>query len=259
LSSGLRFCRIETGDTFAGLNLDRRRTEATYLRLAIPDAFAADYQRILYLDSDVFLQGGNFSALMDLDIGPHAIAAVRDNSQWRTPGRRIDSFAKMGLPAVPYFNAGVLLIDTAAVEAQRIRERSFAFARAHPGKLAHMDQDMLNGAVMGEWAEISPVWNWQYTWASRLFEAMVGANVVPFIGRKKPWNHIEGEMPLRFRHAYRDFFAAHFPDAAPLGDDGVLPLRNRAFLRKALGKHLVATGKMCAYLDRFPDELTVIR
>ncbi len=118
---------------------------------------------------------------------------------------------------------------------------------------------MLNGAVMGAWAELSPVWNWQYTWASRLFEAMVGANVVHFIGRKKPWNHTDGEMPLRFRHAYRDFFAAHFPDADPLDDDGIPPQRNRAFLRKSLGKHLVATGKMCDYLDRFRDDLTVIR
>ena len=256
---GLRFCQVRIDASFAGLNLDRRRTEATYLRLALPEAFAAEYRRLLYLDSDVFLQGGDFSALLDLDLGPHAIAAVRDNSQWRTPGRRIDSFAKMGLPATPYFNAGVLLIDVAAYNSRAIRDNAFAFARAHPGKLIHMDQDMLNGAVMGAWAELSPVWNWQYTWASRLFEAMVGANVVHFIGRKKPWNHIEGELPLRFRHTYRDFLAAHFPDAAPLDDDGVPPQRNRAFLRKSLGKHLLAAGKMCDYLDRFPEELTVIR
>ena len=47
--------------------------------------------------------------------------------------------------------------------------------------------------------------------------------------------------------------------SAPLDDDGVPPQRNRAFLRKSLGKHLLAAGKMFDYLDRFPEELTVIR
>ena len=110
----------------------------------------------------------------------------------------------------------------------------------------------------GGWAEISPVWNWQYTWASRLFEAMEDAHVVHFIGPKKPWTHDGGELPLRFRRAYSRFFAAHFPDQ-PIAPDGLPPHRNPAFLRRMLVKHLVSAGKTCAYLDRFETDLTVIR
>ena len=58
--------------------------------------------------------------------------------------------------------------------------------------MLHMDQDLLNGALIGEWAEISPLWNWQYTRATMLFEAMEGAHVVHFIGAKKPWTHDRG-------------------------------------------------------------------
>ena len=110
----------------------------------------------------------------------------------------------------------------------------------------------------GGWAEISPVWNWQYTWASRLFEAMADAHVVHFIGPKKPWTHAGGELPLRFRRAYRAFFAEHFPEA-PVGEDGVAPMANRAFLQRSLAKHLLSAHKMSAYLERFPSDLTVHR
>ncbi len=46
--------RIETGGVLSGLPVDARRTEAVYLRLAPPAAFAGQYRRLLYLDSDVF-------------------------------------------------------------------------------------------------------------------------------------------------------------------------------------------------------------
>lgn len=120
-----------------------------------------------------------------------------------------------------------------------------------------LDQDLLNAVLHGGWAEISPVWNWQYTWASRLFEAMAGAHVVHFIGPKKPWTHDGGELPLRFRRAISGLFHGAFPGGARWGATG-WPMANRAFWAKAMGKHLLSMGKMAAYLERFPTDLTVI-
>ena len=129
---GARIARIDTGGVFAPLGRDSRRTEAAYLRLALPAAFAGAYRRLLYLDADVFVQGGDFAALLDVDIGPHPLAAVRDNIQWRTPGRRAESFRRLGLRAAPVFNSGVLLIDVAAFNAQEVLERCLAFGRQPP-------------------------------------------------------------------------------------------------------------------------------
>jgi lipopolysaccharide biosynthesis glycosyltransferase len=255
---GVRLARVGTGGAFARLGQDPRRTEAAYLRLALPAAFAGAYRRLLYLDADVFVQGGDFAALLDVGIGPHPLAAVRDNIQWRTPGRRPDSFRRLGLGPAPVFNSGVLLIDVAAFNAQDVLGRCLAFGASHPPARIGLDQDLLNAVLHGGWAEISPVWNWQYTWASRLFEAMADAHVVHFIGPKKPWTHQRGELPLRFRRAYRRFFAAHFPET-PIGDDGVAPMANRAFLQRSLAKHLLSAHKMSAYLGRFPSDLTVHR
>lgn len=256
--AGVRACRVATGGIFAGLGQDARRTEAAYLRLALPAALSGDYGRILYMDADVFVQGGDFAALLGVDIGPHPVAAVRDNMQWRTPGRVVPSFRRLGLDAAKVCNSGVLLMDVAAWREQEVLERCLAFAAGHPPERIGLDQDLLNAVLHGGWAELSPVWNWQYTWASRLFEAMAGANVVHFIGPRKPWSHDGGELPLRFRRAYRAYFAEHFPDA-PVGDDGLAPMANRAFWAKAIGKHLLSMGKMSAYLERFPTEFTVIR
>jgi hypothetical protein len=254
---GLRICRIESGGALAGLPVDARRSEATYLRLLLPAALAGDYRRLLYLDSDVFVQGGDFGALLGVDLGARPLAAVRDNFQWRNPRRHVDSFRAMKLPKAPYFNAGVLLVDTRSFEAAAVLARCVDFAAAHAGDLLHMDQDVLNGVLIGEWAELSPVWNWQYTRATMLFEAMEGANVVHFIGAKKPWTHTGGQLPPRFRDAYRDFFARVYPERPPLAD-GLAPHGNRRYLREVLIRHTLAAGSFCDYLDRFESDLTVL-
>ena len=43
--------------------------------------------------------------------------------------------------------------------------------REHPGALL-LDQSLLNLVLRGDWAELAPAWNWQYTRASMLFEGI---------------------------------------------------------------------------------------
>ncbi len=254
---GFRVCRIGTGALFQGLRFDEGRTDVVYLRLALPAVFAQEYERLLYLDADIFVQGGDFKALLELDLGRRTLGAVRDNMQWRTPSRRPEQFRRLGLPAFPYFNAGVLLIDVERFNRTDVLGQCTAFGRANRERMIRHDQNLLNGVLRGDWAELNPVWNWQYTWASRMTEAMVGANIVHFIGPRKPWKNEAGEFPLRFKRAYREFFATHFPEAS-IGPDGFPPYENQAFLRKMLAKHLIAVGKMASYLNRFEDEFTVL-
>lgn len=255
---GFRYCDVGAEGVFTGLNLDARRTEAAYLRLALPKAFARDYRRLLYLDSDVFIQGGDFSRLLDLDLEGHAIGAVRDNLQWRRPDRRPEALKSVGLPAAPYFNSGLQLIDVATFNSAGLLDRTLAFARTNAGRLVGLDQELFNCVLHGDWAELHPTWNWQYTRASMLFEAMEGANVVHFIGAKKPWKHTSGALPPRFRRAYRTFMAAHFPDGPQIGEDGLRPLQNRRYLRGLMFRHFLAIGRFAQYLDRFEDEWTVL-
>lgn len=254
----LRICQLDDGGVFDSLNLDYRRTSAVYMRLALPEAFATDYRRLLYLDADVFVQGGDFAALLEVGLGPHPIGAVRDNIQWRSPGRKAPVFATLGLPGAAYFNSGLLLIDVERFRETDLMRRCIHLAQTSKRKIPGHDQNLLNGVLRGGWAELSPLWNWQYTRDSVFFEAMEDANIVHFIGAKKPWRHASGAMPRRFRRAYRDFFATHMPEGPQIGPDGKAPHENRAWLRKSLLRHAVSMSRFCDYLDRFEDDMSVI-
>jgi lipopolysaccharide biosynthesis glycosyltransferase len=255
---GFRFVSVRTAGVFDGLRLDPGRTDIVYLRLALPDAFAGEYRQLLYYDADVFVQRGDFSAFLKVDLGGHVLGAVRDNTQWRAPNRRPEQFRRLGIPARPYFNAGMLMIDVDRFVETRMLARCVAFGREHRDRMIRHDQNLLNGTLQGDWAELAPYWNWQYTRSTMLFEAMEGARVVHFIGPKKPWGHTGGQLPRRFRDAYRDFFATHWPDMPPIPLDGLPPHRNRRYLRDVLVRHVLATGHFCDYLDRFESDLTVL-
>ncbi|TDL79397.1 glycosyltransferase [Palleronia sediminis] len=253
---GIRLCGIATGGRFDGLRLDEGRTDIVYLRLALPEAFARDYRRVLYLDADIFVERGDFAALLRADLHGHALAAVRDNSQWRTPNRRPEQFRRLGLPAAPYFNAGVMLMDLPAWRAAAITDRAVSLGEANRERMIRHDQNLLNAVLQGDWAELHPAWNWQYTRASNLLSEMVGPNLLHFIGPEKPWSHKGGRLPLRFHDAFARFTAAHFgrsPDAA-----GIAPSKNRDWLRKSLWKQTLSVGRMCDYLDRFDGDLDIL-
>jgi hypothetical protein len=253
---GVRLCQIEAEAAFDGMGRDQRQTVSTYLRLALPDAFANDYDRILYLDSDIFVQGGDLAALLSIDLKGRPIAAVRDNPQWRTPNRRPADLKALGLAAAPYFNAGVLLIETRPWLDANTLGRAQVVGQTQADKLVHKDQTLLNVVFHQNWAEISPVWNWQYVQKSRLFESMADAHLVHFIGPNKPWKDPKGIFPPRFAKALAPFVATHFPDRGSITIRSE-PARNSAEMRKMLRLHYIAAPRMAHYLDRFPTDMTV--
>lgn len=250
---GLRMVALGVDNPFAGGPHQSRHGAETFLRLLLPGMLAADYDRLLYLDSDIWHGGGGIDRLMAADLGGAVLAAVRDNTQWRTPTRHAPEFRSLGRPARRYLNAGVLLVDTAAWVAAGMEARLVGLWRESGAAMMRHDQSLLNIALDGQWAELSPVWNWQWTWSSRHFADLVQPRLVHFIGRRKPWADTVCALPPRFRATYAGFAARHWPgrtDIAPVDpqspgwpDD----------LRRGLLKHWAAAPAMRRYLDRFPD------
>lgn len=234
-----------------GPHMGRHGADA-FLRLLLPEQLAARYARILYLDSDILCMGPDLGRLLKTDMKGHALAAVRDNTQWRTPNRLLPEFRAMKRSARPYFNSGVLLIDTAAWMAAGIgAECEALFARKAQVMTRH-DQSLLNIVADGKFAELSPVWNWQYTWSSRFFADLAGPKLVHFIGARKPWKDVKNQLPARFRAPYAAM-AEQGPspfDLAKLDHEAPAWPTN---LRKSFLKHWWAAPAMAAYLARFPD------
>ena len=94
------------------LPTDARRSIATYMELFFASALRGVYRRILVLDSDVVFERGDPGRLLSAGMLGHAVAAVRDNRQWRSPRKLVREFKQLGRPAAPYFNAGVVMIDS---------------------------------------------------------------------------------------------------------------------------------------------------
>ncbi len=240
------------------LPTDARRSIATYMELFLASAVRAHYRRILVLDSDLIFERGDPARLLQADMLGHAVAAVRDNRQWRTPRRRVREFRQLGLPTAPYFNAGVVMIETGAWAAAGLTARAAGFARKSLAGLGR-DQALMNGMLHGDWVEISPLWNWQYTWSSAQLIAVADPCIVHFIGPHKPWlDSADTRVPLRLRADYARILPAHFPDA-PRGT--ALERRhwpNRRELGRSMFKQWRAVSPMLDYLNRFPDEYTLL-
>lgn len=116
------------------------------------------------------------------------------------------------------------------------------------------DQTLLNGVLKGDWAELSPVWNWQYSQRAQLFEAMTSANILHFIGPTKPWNALPGRLPPRFGHELARFLDVYFPERRIEVPVGPRPDQ----MGKMLVRHFLSRRRMARYLARFPTETSVL-
>lgn len=240
------------------LPLDARRSLATYMELFLGNALRGHYRRILVIDADILYERGDPARLMRADMLDRAVAAVRDNRQWRTPSRKVREFKVLNEPAHPYFNAGVVMIDTEAFATQDMPARAEDFARRHLAGLGR-DQALMNGILKGDWAEISPLWNWQFTSASAHLTAMADPCLIHFIGTRKPWlASSQGIVPMRMRAVFGRVLSQHFPQTPPVPEARRRHWPTTGALRAALFRQWRAAGAMTRYLDRFADEYTLV-
>lgn len=211
----LRLVQIDLAALKTQVLVGARIGFATYLRVFMPQLWAQDYDRLLYLDGDIFYQRGDISALLRQNLGGAPVAAVLDTKQWHKPNRPARDVAVLGLPAAPYFNAGVLLIDVARFNALRVGARILELLMARGQDLVWHDQTALNAVVLGDWAQMPLQWNFQYSHKTMLWAGFVDVCFFHFIGRRKPFLPRYGGFSARFVGPYRTFLGHHFPHLAP--------------------------------------------
>ncbi len=211
---GLRMICVDMAEIAKDLHTDERFSVAAYLRLLAPQILRDDYSRILYLDSDMMLMRGDLSELLKIDMGGHAIAAVRDDTQLRKPDRIPKDFAALGLPNHKYLNSGLLLIDTEKFLTDKIGERALNLATSQTKNMIYHDQTALNATLKGEWAELPMAWNFQFCHKTMYFAVHFNPAILHFITSQKPWSSSKGIFPAWIQDQYRAFFSRHFPESA---------------------------------------------
>lgn len=254
----VRTLQIDASAWGTKLPADDRISFAAYLRIMAPDLLAADYRRMLYLDADVFYQRGDLHRLLELDLAGRPVGAVRDMIQLRKPDRVPGDFVPFGLPFGKYFNSGVLLIDVSTWNAQGITAKALDFAAQNALKLLAHDQTALNVTLRGNWAELSLVWNYEYSHQTMYFAGSFDVCFFHFIGRRKPFNHRYGGFPRRFTEEYRQFFDDHMPQLKGTAQNGLEVRKHRSKHVYALLFHLINFTRFLPNDDRHRSEWDVI-
>lgn len=182
---------IAAGDEFRSLGTPLPEafsyiSTGMYLRLLLPQMLPGTVQRVLYLDIDVFVNA-DLSPLWQIPLDGSPLAAVRD----RYTSTMDTSGGIPGAPegidgSAPYFNSGVLLINTPIWRQMGITERCLTYLEDNRSSLRLPDQDALNLAAYGRWVELDSDWNDQAGWwKPRIAEP---ARILHFLGRTKPWH-----------------------------------------------------------------------
>ena len=115
---------------------------------------------------------------------------------------------RLGMPLdTPYFNAGLMAIDRKVWRREKLTERVTRALRDDPARYPFMEQDALNALLQGDFAPLSPRFNFMGDFFLLGLEQRIAPVVLHFVVPPKPWQPgFRGEA--RFAEAYRRWFAA---------------------------------------------------
>lgn len=203
-----RFCPeihfIEAAPLFAERPLPFRGafTRANYLRL-FSDDILADFDRAVYLDSDISLLT-DVSPLLDL--GPKGAPVIASYDLPQMIDRKYRDRLRM---TAPYFNSGVMVLDLKAVRAEHVFADALSYALEHPERCEYVDQDALNAVLDGRWQ----VLDWRWNALSQMREFMPKDPFIRHFTRYKPWAAKKAGIEERFIDEWRtDLSQSPWPD-----------------------------------------------
>ncbi len=204
--SHLEFIRFNNSDV-KDFKIFGRLSSAAYYRLFAPNLLS-NYSKILYLDADLVVQG-DITELLQNDFSPYALAA---RSVPLAEARTVNKNLERDL-ATPYFNSGVLVIDTNKWESLACTEHICNIIRNDTHRLSYADQCALNLFFNGNYKQLPLEWNvtrrffedgvndTMYTLDEKkeIKNARANPRIIHYTGDYKPW-HVRCLHPLRNRY-----------------------------------------------------------
>lgn len=127
-------------------------TQAAYFRLFFPQFLPPGIKKLLYLDTDLVVNG-NLKDLYTKDLGHFPVAAVPEVNA--TECRPDLGITQKGV----YFNSGVMLINLQEWRQQQVSEKALRFIRDFPEKILFVDQDALNYVLNANYLPLEGKYN----------------------------------------------------------------------------------------------------
>jgi lipopolysaccharide biosynthesis glycosyltransferase len=199
-----------------------RFSRAVFRRLFLDEILPAHFERIVTVDSDMLIVRPGLERLESFDLSGRPLAAAYDmiflmDFKGDALARQFQrSRRSLGLSLdTPYFNAGMMAIDRAVWRAEKVTERVATALRDHPKRYPFMEQDALNAALKGNFAPLSPRFNFMGDFFLLDLERRLEPIVLHFVNAPKPWELGSWRGEARFAENYRAWFAASpWPDLA---------------------------------------------
>lgn len=182
---------------FAGFPLWGRMSPATYDKLQVVDLLPRGIERALWLDADLLVLD-DLAKIWDRDLEGRSTCAVQDcvvpflASRFGLAGAE----ARRHPPRTKYFNAGVLLFSPGRWRELEVVPRALDYLRRFRDSVSFWDQEGLNAALVGDWLELEPRWNFNVDHATQhdrrhdgALKLRAEASVLHYCGRQKPWRY----------------------------------------------------------------------
>lgn len=152
----------------------------TYSRYLIPELLP-NVDKVLYLDADIIING-NLDRLYNMDISPYYVAGSRDLYI-----HEINYLPEIGFTNDDlYVNAGVLLMNLAAMRRDKISQKLISETQKRPN-IRFNDQDIINIICRNHICEIDSIYNYTTHNRSREHRKQHSAVVIHYTGENKPW------------------------------------------------------------------------
>jgi lipopolysaccharide biosynthesis glycosyltransferase len=198
-----------------GLRAEGRFSRAVFRRLFLDRVLPPHYERIISIDSDIWIARPGLGRLASLDLEGKPLAAAYDmiflmdfSGNALAQQFRADR-AALGLdPTTPYFNAGLIAIDRARWSALELGERTVAALRAAPERYPFLEQSALNELLAGGFAPLSPRYNFMGDFMLLDLEESFQPIALHFVNAPKPWQYQAWRGEARFAENYRGWFAS---------------------------------------------------
>jgi lipopolysaccharide biosynthesis glycosyltransferase len=208
-----------------GLRAEGRFSRAVFRRLFLDRVLPQRYERIVSIDSDIWVARAGLGRLATFDLGGAPLAAaydmifLMDFAGGKLARRFQADRAALGLDAkTPYFNAGVMAIDRKQWGAMELGARTVSALRRAPERYPFLEQSALNELIAGAFAPLSPRYNFMGDFFLLDLEEAVAPIALHFVNAPKPWQYAAWRGETRFAENYRAWFAASpWPE---LAEDG---------------------------------------
>lgn len=220
---------------FAGLPLWGRMPISTYFKLGLGDFLPIGEGRAIWLDCDVIVLD-DLAELWRTPLGANVIGAAQDAVVPAVSSRcGIAAYRELGMnPDAKYFNAGVMLVDLEAWRSHGVRARAVEYLKRCESSVTFWDQEGLNVALAGAWAELDSRWNFNASIPGARETRSELPSIVHFAGGLKPWRFRTRDELRSLYYVYLDRTAFRGWRPEPGMTGGIVSLYERSGLRKLM-------------------------